>query len=207
MILIGSVLLVLLILAVLITNKPRLVEKAIETASEATNFAPTYFELYDNSTDMCDRLVIVQPFQWHIWAVSGTVYLLNESNKTCPLNYTPSIVVPRNNKSEGDQIFKDVCINKVFNQIVTTYTSSTLPVKIMFDIEELQQEPNRFTILDALNYLFKYYITMDPVADAVPGLINLKKLGSEKLIEQYSIPIFTDVYQNKIRKILQKNKN
>ncbi|UVX94946.1 PIF-4 [Callinectes sapidus nudivirus] len=161
-ILIGSVFLICFILGLIITNKPKLMENAIETSSSMTRFNPTFFEIYEQSTeDVCDRLIIVKPFMWHIWAINGLVYLLNESNKSCPLNYTPAILVPKNKSDDlSNQVFKDICINKVLNDITMNYMKMQ-PVIIKFNIEDLQQEEDRFTILDALNFLFKQYITMD----------------------------------------------
>ncbi|UOT91845.1 PIF-4 [Aratus pisonii nudivirus] len=215
-ILIGSIILIIFILIIIGTNNKHIIEQAVNRASEATQFNTTYFEIYDRSADEnnCNRLIIVQPFQWHIWAYSGVVYLLNESNKSCPINYTPAILVPTNKSDDiSNQVFKDVCINKVFNQVVTSYTDSIQPVIIDFEIEELQSQPNKFTILDALNFLFTSYLTMDEdtTASLAKGPIDLKLLNITKknINEIYNRFVHIKInneHKNKMKKTLQLNK-
>lgn len=190
------------------SNQPRLFEKAVMHSSNKTQFNSTFFEIYERSVDesSCERLIIVQPFQWHIWAINGSVYLLNESNKSCPINYTPAIVVPKN---QDNQIFKDVCINKVFNQIVTSYTDQLQPVVVQFDIKELQAEESKFTILDALNFLFKDHLTMTNDSREQKGMINLNRINNLPLRIhtdfQHDTPA-NYVTETKIRNVLQKSK-
>lgn len=172
---------------IIISNKPQLAEDAITCASKETQFDTTFFEIYERSVDStnCNRLIIVQPFKWHIWAINGSVYLLNESNKSCPINYTPSILVPTNKSDElSNQVFNDICINKVFNEITTSYTDNLQPIIINFDIETLQSTENKFTILDALNFLFTKYITMDLDTDpsktdakVTDGVVRLNRIN------------------------------
>lgn len=168
----------------IIFNNPRIFETAIENASQKTQFKTTYFEIYDKSSEgVCDRLIIVQPFKWHIWAVNGLVYLLNESNKQCPMNYTPTILVPNTKGDLTTQVFEDKCINRVFNNIITNYTDTIIPAKVPYEITELQQEESKFTVLDALNFLVTKYITMD--APESPETFRLHdkydKLKTDKL--------------------------
>ncbi|QBB28690.1 ODV-E28 [Homarus gammarus nudivirus] len=112
---------------------------------------------------------------WHIWAFNGVVYLLNESNKGCPINYTPAVITPTNKSEDvANQVFKDVCVNKVFNDIVVSYKDRILPIIVDFDIETLQQTKDKFTILDALNFLFTKYITMDKVPTPESETIRTK---------------------------------
>ncbi|UVT30881.1 ODV-E28 [Penaeus vannamei nudivirus] len=212
---IGSIILILFALAVLMSNNPKTFERAIENASLKTQFNTTYFEIYDKSDESrCNRLIIVQPFKWHIWAINGQVFLLNESNKQCPLNYTPAIVVPSTGTDLSNQVFKDLCINKVFNTVVTSYTDKIIPVKVDYSITELQQTPGKFTILDALNYLFTSYITM--VSEEPPSeirnsdnnsLMHLKGLilANNKKLETYTVDINDSIKNYKLQKILDKS--
>nr|WOZ57667.1 PIF-4 [Menippe mercenaria nudivirus] len=158
-----SFLLVILILIIICsTSINKLLGIPIEQASKETQFKPTYFEIYEKSNESCNRLIVVQPFKWHIWAINGQVYLLNESNQTCPINYTPAVLVPSNKSDDTtNQVFKEVCVNMVFNNIVNSYTANR-PVEVPYEIENLQAQEGKFTILDALNFLFTKYITMDP---------------------------------------------
>ena len=212
-IIIGSIILILIILGIIITNNPRNIEHQIETSSANTEFKPTYFSLYDKSTaEVCDRLIIVQPFQWHIWANNGEVLLLNESHKTCPINYTPVILTPHNNDADiTKQVFSDVCINRSFNSVVTSYTDSIQAKIIPFEIAELQAKPSKFTILDALNFLFTKYITMDPILIPNPeniykDRILLGRLHTNKLITSYSVntPHTNSLLNYQLQQLMQK---
>ncbi|UBZ25675.1 PIF-4 [Carcinus maenas nudivirus] len=214
-IMIGSIVLLCIVLGVIISNNPRLVETAIEKSSAETKYNPTFFEIYEKSVDgVCNRLIIVKPFMWHIWAISGYVYLLNESNKSCPLNYTPAILTP-SNKSESlsNQVFKDVCINKVYNDIVNSYITKIQPAIIKFEIEDLQQDLNKFTILDALNFLFTEYITMDKVEDPMKEIvrtnnhIDLNRIHcTADLTAKYSSTKLDTLSKHKLQAIIQKKK-
>lgn len=162
-------------------TKPTYIEKHVNDASELTRFEPTYFEIYDKSTndELCDRLIIVQPFSWVIWAKSGLVYILEDTNLECPANYTPGTLVPNDVKVGDDSTtynFKSVCINNLLENIISSYTSNIIPIKEHFSIEDLQSVPDKFTILDALNYLFTKYITMDS-----PEVIESYKKNNRKL--------------------------
>lgn len=191
---VGSLILIFVILYVIVSNNPRIFEATIETASSKTKIAPTRYEIYDKSPDSetCDRLIIVQPFYWHIWAYSGSVYLLNESNKTCPINYTPCVVVPTNKSDNlSDQIFKDVCINADYNTIVKSYTDTIIPVVIPFDVKSGQRE-NEFTILDALNFLFTKYITQSKPEESNVQYSN-EKINRDKIIKYENETLFNPV--------------
>lgn len=162
-ILFGSIILIVIVVIIVYVNRPNFVENSITKASKETNFEPTFFEIYDKSTtDVCDRLIFVKPFNWLIWAKNGVVYVLNDSIYDCPQTTTPAVRVPSavNNNERSIYNFKTICINIVLSDILATYRSCT-PSVVKFDITALQQTKDRFTILDALNYLFQNYITMD----------------------------------------------
>lgn len=163
-----SVCLIVAILSIIVLNRPNFIPETIEDASYQTRFSPTYFEIYDKSTeDMCNRLIIVRPFEWVILANVGQVIILNDTFFDCPLGNTPSVLVPSENPQTEDIQetinFRNVCLKGNFAQILIGY-KSVPPVFVKFDIED-GQERNKFTILDALNILFKRYITMNPQID------------------------------------------
>jgi len=162
-ILIGSIILIGIILYIIIVNKPDIIERNVMKASEQTNFNPTYFEIYDKSTDtICDRIIIVQPFGWIIWAKAGFVYVINDTNYACPTATTPAIRIPTEiDITKSIYTFDSVCINIVLDSVLNGYRD-VIAIKIPYEIEKLQQQPNKFTILDALNYLFTKYLTMIP---------------------------------------------
>lgn len=163
-----SVCLIILILIIIVVNRPNFIPKTIEDISYQTRFSPTYFEIYDKSTDnVCNRLILVKPFEWVILANVGHVIILNDTIFECPIGDTPSVMVPSFNPQIADVEesinFRNVCLKGNFAQILISY-QTVAPVFVKFDIED-GQEPNKFTILDALNILFKNYITMDPEID------------------------------------------
>lgn len=162
------------------------------TASDATKLGATYYEIYDRSTpEICDRLIIVQPFRWFIWAKNGLVYLLNATNQSCPITYTPSALVPGSvNLEDTFYSFKSVCLYIVFNDIVESYKSNSIKAKLNFDIEEIQDEPKKFTILDALNDLFKNYITMDTVN--IQKVESQGTLSRKELLKNYTVKLNLD---------------
>uniref|UniRef100_A0AAU8GD55 Uncharacterized protein n=1 Tax=Faxonius propinquus nudivirus TaxID=3139431 RepID=A0AAU8GD55_9VIRU len=164
-ILIGSICLIIIILFIIASSKFKTnIENNIIQASMDTEFGTTYLNIYDKSTSIkCDRLIIVKPFEWIIWAKNGSVYILGDTNYQCPINYTPATIVPHviNDESMSIYNFKSVCLHSVFNDIINNYTLNIIPTKINFDIKLLQSDPSKFTILDILNYLFLNYITIE----------------------------------------------
>ncbi|QLI62457.1 ODV-E28 [Dikerogammarus haemobaphes nudivirus] len=204
-ILIVSIVLIFVIITLLISNKPKILPNAIVLASEETEFGSTYYEIYDNNSTstVCDRLIIVYPFYWFVWAKNGLVYLLNATNQTCPINYTPSSLVP-SEVIEGQELynFKSVCIYMSFNDIVENYKAKTVPVKVKFDIKEIQSQLNKFTILDVLNDLFKNWITMDPAQAALVEATG--ETNREYLIKNYTAPILSNDKLQKLTTNLRK---
>ena len=162
-VLITTILTILIVIAILIIvyiNKFQIIRNSVEESSKETQFNPMYFQIYDKSNDVqCDRLIIVEPFGWVIWAKYGKVYVLNDTNFDCSLGTTPAVLVPSTTLNEADYTFKSLCINILYTNIFDMYNNVT-PVRVDFNIEELQQQPDKFTVLDALNYLFTRYITM-----------------------------------------------
>lgn len=190
----------------------------VSEASMKSQFNPTFFEIYDRSVDnqTCNRLIVVEPFKWHIWAINGQVYLLNESNKSCPINYTPAVLVPSTKSDDlSNQVFQDVCLNKVFNEVVRSYTDNIKPVIVNFKIEDLQARETKFTILDALNFLFTKYITMkelEHVDETDPIVKNnmihkkhLRSLNKKDLIHRYTYPTIPYYKKQKLIKVIQKH--
>jgi hypothetical protein len=166
LILIGALLLVGLIVYIFWDLSPAAqLSQTINEASEATQLKSTAFEIYDRSTeDYCNRLIVVKPFDWFIWAIGGQVWLLNDTNLEAPLGMTSATKIP--NINNDDYTFETRNLNVQLSDIFDSYREVTevgklRPVRIEFKLEDLQSQPKRFTVLDALNYLFREYITMD----------------------------------------------
>ena len=129
----------------------KVLEHYAKTASGETRFEPMAYEIYDKSSDTnCDRLIIVQPFGWIIWAILGQVYVLNDNNMECPPHSTSVSIVPQTASGE----FGATCLFYNAIDIVQLYANTPM-TRVPFTVEG-----NRFTILDALNNLFKFALTM-----------------------------------------------
>lgn len=115
-----------------------------------SEFNPTEFRIYDRSTEnVCDRLIIVHPFDWYIWAVRGELYIVNpEGGVKCSPNTTPAIKVYQDK-------FIETCITLNFNALVKSYTSKK-PYIHKYEINS-----KTFTVLSALNILFDGFIKFD----------------------------------------------
>jgi hypothetical protein len=145
-------------------------EEPINKSLTYSELETTYFLIYDKSVgEECDRLILVKPFPWMIWAVNGNVYLLNTSNYECPANKTPAVITPSkitvnteditNGMNDNGYVFVNTCMSIQTGNIMEKY-EDVAPVKVLYDIEELASVKDKFTQLDALNYLFTKYITM-----------------------------------------------
>ncbi|KAG8148346.1 uncharacterized LOC118065531 [Chelonus insularis] len=127
--------------------------------SSQYNFHPTYFEIYDRSTEHnCDRLIIVHPFDWYIWACNGYVYVLNTLLEyDCPGNSYPAVIIDANVvKSNHLQVS---CIITDCQTILNEYKFSKQK-RINFNIEDIVDKNKKLTLIEVLNYLFEKYITI-----------------------------------------------
>lgn len=142
-------------MAILVFNRPHAaaIMDVYREAEEETRFDPTYFLVYDKSlADRCDRLVVVEPFGWLIWAINNNVYILeNTSGIICPLGSSSAIKVTRDTTQMTSE-----CINITPIALLNLYNS---PTRIGYDVTDCKH-PNKFTVLDALNILFRSIITI-----------------------------------------------
>lgn len=129
---------------------------AINEAEQATRFDPTFFEIYDNSTEtFCDRLIIVQPFGWSILAINGMVIILtNAGGYSCPPGYTAGVLVTTNTIQ-----FNVSCFHFLNGQLIQTYKQFKM-FTVSYDITD-SQVVDKFTVLDALNILTRKYIWIE----------------------------------------------
>nr|DBA13079.1 TPA: 19kDa protein [Oryctes rhinoceros nudivirus] len=136
----------------------------IDEAVLRAEYTPTIFKIYDKSTDeICNRFIVVSPFDWYIWACRGELYILNpESGIKCAPNTTPAVQVLK------DQ-FLETCLKLNLNSILDMYVNGKTPYIVPYEIES-----TTFTILSALNILMKEYITFH--VDDTPTLVNNNNL-------------------------------
>jgi hypothetical protein len=130
------------------------IETVYTTSEKNTRFEPTYYLIYDRSTELvCNRLIRVMPFNWVIWAINGDIYIIETTGAAiCPSGTTPAIQVLSDIYS-----MSTACITVLFQSILNLYPGK--PHKIFYDIEK-SAVPYKFTILDALNDLFEKYLTI-----------------------------------------------
>lgn len=141
---------VLLLFYTYYANKRSGLANIFNTAVKQSAFTPTNFIIYDNSTDnFCDRLIIVQPFDWVLWAINGELYILNpEGGIKCGAGRTPAIRVFASQ-------FIETCLTLNYDSLLETYSKKTI-VKVPYNITS-----TRFTILSALNLLCEKWITFN----------------------------------------------
>lgn len=134
----------------------------VNSASDDAKFEPTYMVVYENSDitkGICDRLIVIYPFMWYVLAYFGDVLVVDTINSSyCPRSaYTFVYKVPHT----VDGKFIGLCINFDLEDLLTYYSSNCKCYKIPYRVESLQSNANCFTIIDVLNFLFKYYITIN----------------------------------------------
>lgn len=141
------------------------IENIYTNAEKNTRFEPTYYLIYDRSTEStCNRLIRVMPFNWIIWAINNDVYIIETTGAAiCPPGTTPAIQVLSDKYS-----MSTTCMTVLFQSILNLYPGK--PHKIFYDIEK-SSVPYKFTVLDALNDLFDGYITV--------SFINEEKLTNQ----------------------------
>ena len=157
---------IVILIAMYIFRPTKLISNAYRNAEENTRFQPTYFLIYDNSTQTeCNRLIRIMPFNWIIWAINEDIYIVeNTSAIICPLGTTPAVQV-----TNDIYTMATVCLNISLQSIINLYSE---PAKVFYDISE-SSVPNKFTVLDALNILLQKYITITFEDDVVRDERNL----------------------------------
>ena len=132
----------------------KMVENIYKASEKNTRFEPTYYLIYDRSTELvCNRLIRVMPFNWVIWAINNDIYIIETTGAAiCPSGTTPAVQVLSDIYS-----MSTACITVLFQSILNLYPGK--PHKIFYDIEK-SSVPYKFTILDALNDLFEKYLTV-----------------------------------------------
>lgn len=123
------------------------IRNIINKAVNSSEYKPTIFEIYDRSTEqICDRLVIIKPFDWYLWNVNDELYVLNpENGMFCGPGSTPAVKIL---KSECIKF----CLQLDFDSIIRSYKQVT-----KHEIEYNIDKPI-FTIFTALNILCKKYL-------------------------------------------------
>lgn len=154
------------------------VKRLVRDAIGDSDYVPTIMQIYDRSTEeKCNRLIIVRPFNWHLWAINNNLYILNPqiTKAICPNMSTPAIQVI------NDTTFQEICLKLNFTAIIDHYTNSETIEPYTF---EYTIKDNTFTVLTAINWLlernyirFKVYTDYDESV-GVGGQYDIKKVSS-----------------------------
>lgn len=146
-------------------------KKIINEAEEKSKFSPTIYEIYDKSNEnICDRLIIVFPFMWFIWAYRGDLYILcPEDGTECGNNSTSAVRVTKKE-------FRKICLHTKFENLVESYKRQPKTI-VEYEISE-----ERFTIITALNSLLENFITFSDKdnIDSVTNNSHLKYIYKTK---------------------------
>lgn len=122
-----------------------------KTAVDKSEFHPTRFEIYDLSTnDNCNRLIIIEPFNWIILAANDELYIINEEGAIlCDSEQTGVIEI----LSRTD--FRETCLSIKIDRLLDYYRNKcSKPTIIDYEIQT-----RRFTIFAALNILCDGFLT------------------------------------------------
>lgn len=185
----------------------RKVESIYSESERRTRFEPTYYLIYDRSTETnCNRLIRVMPFNWVIWAINSDVYIIETTGASiCPSGTTPAIQV-----LEDKYSMSTTCLTVLFQSILNLYPGQ--PHKVFYDIEK-SAVPHKFTILDALNDLFERYLTISFNNESVLTnrlfLINQQSSGENVVATKATIKnryefVKPNYHHTLFKKIIQK---
>lgn len=147
-------------------NRTGNIKSIVDNAVERSAYSPTVFLIYDKSTTQtCNRLIQVMPFDWYVWAIQGELYVLNaEGIYSCPANNTPAIRI-------FEDQFVETCLGINYDNLLNSY--KLLPAKsVAYDIST-----TTFTIFSALNILATKYITFTGIAQN--AFVRLKHDGQD----------------------------
>lgn len=148
------------------------VKNIINEATTKSKFNPTTFHIYDRSTKtICDRLIVIMPFEWYLWAINNQLYILNpEAGIKCNANSVSAIQVQKNQ-------FIETCLQLNLNSILQHYQRGKTPYIVDYTIES-----DTFTILSAINLLAREYITfqVDPSNVTTDGLSSSSATAPEQ---------------------------
>lgn len=125
--------------------------KLIERATAASAFKVTNFAIYDQSTlDICNRLIIVEPFQWYILNRGTRLYVLTtEMQLRCASNTIAAVNI------SPDGRYNSLCMPGNINVLLQEYRKYK-----RFDVPYELPLPNIdgtviFTIFSAIRLLSK----------------------------------------------------
>lgn len=159
--------------------------RIIDNAVVKSAFQPSVFKIYDRTvSNVCNRLIIVSPFDWYIWATNDKAFILNPEGNTIKCDErqsTPAIqIFASRAKKRSEHSFAEVCLNATLTSIIDSYQEASDYHEVPYDIES-----QTFTILSALNILCRKGI----LAFAVDGEIKSKIVTLKDVITRTNKPV------------------
>lgn len=158
-------------------NKEVNIGSVVDHAAQEAAYASAVFEIYDKSSaTVCNRLIVVRPFDWIVWACRGSIYILNPevSSQRSVADHTAAVRV------YADR-FVETSLALSYDSIVNAYSRKN-GAKIKHVPYEIRG--SKFTVLSALNALAKKWITFDCEQDAAAGrngkLIDVEPSSGER---------------------------
>lgn len=128
---------------------------SIQRAALDSEFKQCEFIIYDKSLkDACDRLIIIEPFNWVLWNTRKNLFVLNpEKNIQCTGKTDGAIRMLENE-------FHETCLDVSFDYIIKYYTSVDtndvnvyrIPYIINDKVFKITDAINRLLDLDLLQY-------------------------------------------------------
>lgn len=125
----------------------------VDRATREAAYTATEFIIYDKSSSaVCDRLIVVRPFDWTVWAFRGELYILNPEGGATRSGGTTAAVRLFDGK------FYETSLTLSYDAIINAYSRKNgAKVKhVPYAIEG-----RTFTVLTALGLLAKKWITFD----------------------------------------------
>lgn len=161
------------LLYMLVISKKVNFSKFVNETVEKTSFKPTIFKIYDLSTKQaCNRLIIVEPFTWYIWAIHGRLFILNpENGLKCFVGSMPAVQVFATQ-------FVETCLKLDMNAMFLKYINGKIPIIVPYEITD-----TTFTVISALNILVKNYIYFDAFVET--GTKTLRHFHTKADIHAY----------------------
>lgn len=125
----------------------------VQQAARKSAFSPTKFEMFDRSEQgVCDRLIVVMPFEWYVWNCRGRVLILNpEGGIRCSAGKMSAVRVTPSAE------FVETCVDANLATLIDVYRATGKHFSVPYD---LPQGTTTFTILSALNILAKEWLDL-----------------------------------------------
>lgn len=179
------VLLIIVISSIILYSKKNVnIRRIFDDAVYDSQYSHTEFIIYDRSSDaICNRLIVVKPFDWYIWACRDELYVLNpEGGVQCSADSVGAVRIFKDS-------FYEVCVMMSFQNILDLYMRPNVKTKRRYvpyslndigstsqharltkeNFYEIENDINKedetkitFTIFSALNELVKKWIKFNP---------------------------------------------